>query len=87
METGLRVPPVREGGGKRKDGGRTEDGCEVGEPHQLRVERTPLLEPGRDGVVGRWGHRLSSSTGLCLRASSWRETLPSAGSCSSFFFS
>lgn len=50
METGLRVPPVREGGGKRKDGGRTEDGCEVGEPHQLRVERTPLLEPGEMGA-------------------------------------
>lgn len=43
------------------------------------------LPPGF-GAVGSSGHRPLCSAGLRLGASSWRETLPSAGSCSSFFF-
>lgn len=96
METGLRVPPSRGGEGRRMDGERTEDGHEVGESQGLRLEkaRTALGEPGPGqglpqgfGAAGRWGHRLSFSARPCLRASTWRETLASAGSCSAFFFS
>lgn len=94
METGLRVPPRQGGEGKRRNRGRIWDGCEVGEPHwQSGAGRTLLPEPGRGqglpqgfGAVGRSGHRLLCSAGLCLGASSWRETLPSAGSCCSFLF-
>lgn len=67
-------------------GGRTEDGHEVGDGQWLRVEKAgPLLESQAEGrwgfgAAGRWRHRLACSAALGLRASSWRETLPSAGS-------